>query len=85
MPNAACRQWIISMGNFFTSKCSKTDIQTHAKALNIDNVRDLIDCIEDTTTSTARQMVKLLYSSHESETKSGTDIPPEQREAIRGN
>ncbi|CAF4042706.1 unnamed protein product [Rotaria sordida] len=83
MPNAACREWIISMGNFFTSKCSKTDIQTHAKALKISNVRDLIDCIENTTTSTARQVVKLLYSSHELETKSGTDIPQEQREAIR--
>ena len=85
MSTAACRQWVISMRKFFTSKCSKTDIKTHAKALRIDNIRDFIDCIENTTTITARQVVKLLYSSHELETKSRTDIPQEQREAIQGN
>jgi hypothetical protein len=85
MPDAAGRQWFINTGKYFANQGPDTNIQVHAKALNIKDVRDLINCIDDTTTSTARQVVKLLYSPYELITQSGKVIPDTQREAIRGN
>jgi hypothetical protein len=85
MPDGAARQWIISTGKSLNIQVHDTNLQAHAKALHIADVRDLVTCIDDTTTSTARQVVKLLYSSYELLTKTGKDVPPEQRAAIRGN
>ncbi len=83
IPDAAGRQWFIMIGNFFAKKGPDTDIMKYAKKLNVD-ARDLIDCIDNTTSSTARQVVRLLYSPKKLATISGTTIPKSQRSAIRG-
>ena len=46
------------MDKYFSSKGADTDIQKHATALGIKDPRDLITCIQDTTSNTARQVVR---------------------------
>ena len=84
MPDAAARQWIINTGKRLDTKDGSVDIHSIAKNLHISDVRDLVDCIENTTTNTARQVVKLLYPQHVRETSSGNIVTTEQRELIKG-
>jgi hypothetical protein len=72
------------MGKYFSGNRSDTNISKHAEALNV-NVQDLIACIEKTTSSTARQVVKLVCSSEKLLNETGPDMPETQRTAIRSN
>ncbi|CAF3488941.1 unnamed protein product, partial [Rotaria socialis] len=83
IPDAAGRQWIINMGQFFSRKVPGSNIAKYATALGIDDPRDLIACIEDTTSNTTRQVIRLLYSSDKLLTMSGTEVPQSRRSAIR--
>ncbi|CAF3854904.1 unnamed protein product [Rotaria sp. Silwood1] len=82
IPDAAGRQWFINMGKYFANKAPESDISKYATALKIDP-RDLIDCIEDTTSNTARQVIRLLYSSNQLLTLKGTEVPKATREIIK--
>ena len=73
------------MGKYFANKTSDTDIATHARALGIDDPCDLIACIQDTTSNTARQVIRLLYTSNELLTMTGREVPGDKRLAIRSN
>ncbi|UJR17458.1 hypothetical protein I4U23_004353 [Adineta vaga] len=81
IPDSAARQWLIDTGKSLDVKYS-TNIHTHAKALNVD-VQELIRCLDNTTTSTARQVVKLLYPLPERLSQSKEIVPEDQRKAIR--
>ncbi|CAF1391059.1 unnamed protein product [Rotaria sordida] len=83
IPDAAGRQWFINMGKFFANKAPDSDISKYATALDINDPRDLIDCIEDTTSNTARQVIRLLYSPNQLLTMTGTEVPKNTRSAIR--
>ncbi|CAF1260197.1 unnamed protein product [Rotaria sordida] len=83
IPDAAGRQWFINMGKFFANKAPDSDISKYATALDINDPRDLIDCIEDTTSNTARQVIRLLYSPNQLLTMTGTEVPKNTRLAIR--
>ncbi|CAF2137342.1 unnamed protein product [Rotaria magnacalcarata] len=83
IPDAAGRQWIINMGQFFSRKVPGSNIAKYATALGIDDPRDQIACIEDTTSNTTRQVIRLLYSSDKLLTMSGTEVPQSRRSAIR--
>ena len=85
IPDAAGRQWFINMGKYFGNKGAHADISTHATALNIPDPRDLIACIQDTTSNTARQVIRYLYSSEQLLKMVGPDVPEAQRVAIRSN
>jgi hypothetical protein len=85
IPDAAGRQWFITMGQFFSRTVPGSNIAKYATALGIDDPRDLIACIEDTTSNTTRQVIRLLYSSDKLLTMSGTEVPQSQRSTIRGN
>ncbi|CAF4916076.1 unnamed protein product [Rotaria sp. Silwood1] len=82
IPDAAGRQWFINMGKYFANKAPESDISKYATALKIDP-RDLIDCIEDTISNTARQVIRLLYSSNQLLTLKGTEVPKATREIIK--
>ena len=73
------------MGKYFSNKSSESDIAKYAKALNITDPRDLIACIEGTTSNTARQVIRFLYPPDKLLTMTGPEIPEEQRAVIRGN
>lgn len=85
MPDAGGRQWIVNTAKIFNAKSTNADIVAHAKALNIDDPRDLIGCIQDTTSNTARQVVRLLYSPEQLLCMTGPEVPKAVRSAIRGN
>ena len=72
------------MGKYFSKKAPDSDIVQHANALNIRNPRDLVACIQDTATNTARQVVRYLYSTEKLLTMTGPEMPADQRAAIRG-
>jgi hypothetical protein len=72
------------MGKYFASKGPDTDIVKYATALNVDP-RDLLGCVEDTTSNTARQVTRLLYPSEKLLSMTGPEIPKTQRSAIRSN
>ncbi|CAF4001391.1 unnamed protein product [Rotaria sp. Silwood2] len=82
IPDAAGRQWFINMGKYFANKAPESDISKYATALDVDR-RDLIDCIEDTTSNTARQVIRLLYSSNQLLTMKGTQVPKATRSVIK--
>lgn len=84
MPDAAGQQWFINIGKFFSSRGADVNIKTHATALKVD-AKDLLECIENTTSSTARQVVRLLYSPTQLMTMTGPEVPKYRRFAIRGN
>lgn len=84
MPDAAGRQWFINTARYFTSQVSNINISKHAKSLGI-SVQDLISCIEDTTSNTARQIIRHLYPPEKLLTMTGSDVPADQRNAIRGS
>ncbi|CAF1078035.1 unnamed protein product, partial [Rotaria sordida] len=71
------------MGKYFANKIPDTDISKYAIALGIDNPRDLIACMENTTSNTARQVIRLLYSSDQLLTMTGTEVPKDTRSVIR--
>lgn len=73
------------MGKFLSRKPPDSDIAQHAVALKIKDPQDLISCIDKTTTNTARQVVRLLYTQSQLMTMTGPEIPTAQREAIRGS
>ncbi|CAF1310565.1 unnamed protein product [Rotaria magnacalcarata] len=83
IPDAAGRQWFINMGKYFSYKTTDTNIATHALNLGIDDPRDLIACIEDTTSNTVRQVIRHLYSSDKLLTMKGTEVPEDRRLIIR--
>ncbi len=56
----------------------------HAKRLGLSDPKDLVSCLQDTTSNTARQIIRLLYSPRELLEMSRTEIPASQRQAIRG-
>jgi hypothetical protein len=84
IPDASGQQWFINMGKFFAGRGGDMNIATHAAALKV-NAQDLFDCIESTTSNTARQVVRLLYSPKELLTMTGPEVPKAKRLAIRGN
>jgi len=84
IPDAAGQRWFIDMGKFLEKRGANVNIGTHATALNVDP-QNLIECIKPTTSNTARQVVRLLYSPSKLLSKIGPDIPTAQRLAIRGN
>jgi hypothetical protein len=73
------------MGKYFGNKGPDADISKHATALNIKDPRDLIGCIQDTTSNTARQVIRYLYSSEQLLNMVGPDVPEARRLAIRRN
>ncbi|CAF1397371.1 unnamed protein product [Rotaria magnacalcarata] len=83
IPDASGRQWFINMGKYFSNKAPNADIKQYATALKITDPRDLIACIEDTTSNTTRQVVKLLYSSEQLIEMVGPEVPEETRSVIR--
>lgn len=56
----------------------------HSKQLNIANPKDLLECLQGTTSCTARHITRLLYSRKQLLDMKGPEIPKEQRIAIRG-
>ncbi|CAF3502868.1 unnamed protein product [Rotaria socialis] len=83
IPDAAGRQWFINMGKYFSNKTADTNIATHATNLGIDDPRNLVACIQDTTSNTVRQVVRYLYSSDKLLTMKGTEVPKDRRLMIR--
>lgn len=84
MPNPDARQWFTDVAKIFANKSADMDLFHYARRLGIKDPKDLISCLQDTTSKTARQIVKLLYSREKLVTMSGTQIPVAQRQAIRG-
>ena len=84
MPDPEARRWFIDVAKIFSSKSTELDILGHARKLGIMDSRDLIACLQDTTSNTARKIVRLLYTPQQLLTMSGTEIPTSQRQAIRG-
>lgn len=84
MPNPNARQWFLDVAKMFSSKVNDMDILLHAKKLGVQDPKDLISCLQDSTSKTARQVVKLLYTTEQLVSMSGTEIPAAQRRAIRG-
>ena len=84
MPDSGARQWFITVTKIFSNKSSELDIFEHARKLGIADPKDLASCLQDTTSNTARQVVRLLYSATQLIQMSGTDVPSTQRQAIRG-
>lgn len=84
MPDATARQWFLSVAKLFSGKPRDMNIAEHAKALGIQDPNNLILCIQDTTSNTARQVIRLLYTPEMLCEMSGTEIPLAQRQAIRG-
>ena len=84
MPESKARQWFIDVARLFSGKPSDLDIYDHAKKLRISDLKDLASCVQGTTSNTARQVVRLLYTPSRLLTMSGTEIPSEERQAIRG-
>ncbi|CAF3951083.1 unnamed protein product [Rotaria sp. Silwood2] len=82
MPDAAGRQWFINTAQYLTSKVSNINIAKHARTLGM-SAQDLISCIEDTTSNTARQIIRHLYPPEKLLTMTGSDVPADQRSAIR--
>ena len=72
------------MGKYFSNKIPDTNIATHATSLGIDDPRDLIACIQDTTSNTVRQVVRHLYSCDKLLTMKGPEVPKDRRSKIRG-
>ncbi|CAF2958167.1 unnamed protein product [Rotaria sp. Silwood2] len=83
IPDAAGLQWFINMEKYFSNKAPGTNIANYAKALGIKDPRDLVACIEDTTSNTARQVVRCLYSSDKLLTMTGPEVPEDRRLIIR--
>ena len=84
MPDPNARPWFINVAKLFSNTSKEFDLVGHAKRLGISNTEDLLGCLDDTTSSTARQITKLLYTPQQLLTMSGTEIPADQRKAIRG-
>ena len=72
------------MAKYFSNKTSDPDVAKYATALNIDNPRDLIACIQDSTSNTARQVIRLLYTNEQLLTMTGPEVPHNIRSTIRG-
>ncbi len=84
MPDPGARQWFITVTKIFSNKSMEVDSLDYARKLGIDNPNDLLACLHDTTSNTARQIVRLIYSPDKLLSMSGTEIPSSQRQAIRG-
>ena len=84
MPDPCARQWFMNVAKLFSNKSTEFDVMEHAKRLGISDPKDLLSCLQDTTSNTARQIIRLLYSPQQLLTMSGTEIPACQRQAIRG-
>ena len=83
MPDPNARPWFINVAKLFSNTSKDFDLVGHAKRLKISDIKDLVGCLDDTTSSTARQIIKLLYSPQQLLTMSGTQVPTDQRKAIR--
>ena len=84
MPDSGARQWFVNVAKQFSNNNPESDVFDHAKKLGIADPKDLIGCLQDTTSNTARQVVRLLYSSGQLLRMRGTEMPTSQRQAIRG-
>lgn len=84
MPDPSARQWFINVVKLFSSDSTSYDFIGHARKLNIANPKDLVDCLDKTTSSTARQITRLLYTRKQLLEMTGPEIPKEQRQAIIG-
>lgn len=73
------------MGQYFSNKAPESDIAKYADALKIKDPRDLLACVEDTASNTARQVIRHLYSPDQLLSMTGPEIPEDQRAVIRGN
>ncbi|CAF2094813.1 unnamed protein product [Rotaria magnacalcarata] len=83
MPDASGRQWFINMGKHFSQKSSNCDVVKYATALKVDDSNDLLACVQATTSNTARQVIRLLYSPEELLSMTGPEVPDFQRKLIR--
>lgn len=84
MPDPNARPWFINVAQLFSNTSKEFDYVGHARRLGISDIQELIGCLADTTSSTARQITKLLYTPQQLLTMSGTKIPASQRKAICG-
>lgn len=84
MPDASSRSWFIKVSQMFSNKSSETDILNYASKLGISDPDDLLGCLQDTSSNTARQIIRLLYSPVQLATMSGTEVPIGTRQLIRG-
>lgn len=84
MPDPNGRSWFIHVAKLFSSNLAEFDLYYHVRRLNILKTEDLLGCLEGTTSSTVRQIIKLLYSPKQLLTMRGTEVPADQRQAIRG-
>ncbi|CAF4521556.1 unnamed protein product, partial [Rotaria magnacalcarata] len=83
MPDASGRQWFINMGKYFSQKSSDCDVVKYAKALKINDPNDLLACVQATTSNTARQVIRRLYSPEQLLSMTGPEVPDFQRKLIR--
>ncbi|CAM4899644.1 unnamed protein product [Rotaria socialis] len=83
MPDASGRQWFINMGKYFSQKSSNCDVVKYATALKINDPNDLLACVQATTSNTARQVIRLLYSPEQLLSMTGPEVPDFQRKLIR--
>lgn len=84
MPDPNGWSWFIHVAKLFSSTSNEFDIFDHARRLNIPKGEDLIECLEGTSSSTVRQIIKLLYSPKQLLKMRGTEVPADRRKAIRG-
>ena len=60
IPDASGRRWFINMGRYFSKKAPNSDIAKYAAALKINDPRDLLVYVQDTTSNAARQIIRYL-------------------------
>jgi hypothetical protein len=84
MPDSNARQWFVNVAKMFSNQATPTSMLEHAQKIGVENYKDLMLCVQDTTSNTARQVVRLLFKPTQLVTMSGTEIPISVRKAIRG-
>lgn len=85
MPDIRARSWFIRIARMFSKHISPNDILQHSRLIGFANPNQLLGCICDNGTETARKIVRNLYSKEELISKSGTQVVSEQkRKVIRG-
>lgn len=85
MPDIKARPWFTRVAKMFGQNLSSTDIVAHAAGIGLTNPSELLGCIRDSGTDTARQIIRALYSKERLRNESGTEaVSRQRRQAIRG-
>ena len=62
MPDIRARPWFTRVAKMFGDKMKATDVLEYAKLISFKNHNQLLKCIRDRGTETARQIIRALYS-----------------------